>query len=90
VVVASSASEAAAILKERTDIDVVFTDITMPDGMSGAELARHVRLEYPAVKVVLTSGYPLASLKNEHAALQEFPFVYKPYRLADLARALRA
>jgi CheY-like chemotaxis protein len=62
----------------------------MPDGMSGAELARHVRLEYPAVKVVLTSGYPLASLKNEHAALQEFPFVYKPYRLADLARALRA
>ncbi|WP_460911225.1 PAS domain S-box protein [Paraburkholderia jirisanensis] len=90
VVVAGNASEAAAILKERNDVDVVFTDITMPDGMSGMELARHVRREYPAVKVVLTSGYPLVSLKNEHVALHEFPFVYKPYRLADLAKALRA
>jgi PAS domain S-box-containing protein len=90
VVVASSASEAAAILKERTDIDVVFTDISMPNGMSGMELASHVRTQYPAVKVVLTSGYPLASLRDKHAAIHEFPFVYKPYRLADLARALRA
>ncbi|CAL8481394.1 PAS domain S-box protein [Caballeronia sp. S22] len=90
VLAASSASEAATILKERTDIGVVFTDISMPHGISGIELARLVRSEYPAVKVVLTSGYPLAVLRGEHAALGEFTFVHKPYRLADLVRALRA
>jgi len=90
VVVASSASEAVAILKERDDINVVFTDITMPHGMSGMDLAHHVRAGYPAVKVVLTSGYPLATLRDEYGAFNEFPFVYKPYRLADLAKALRA
>lgn len=56
---ASSASEAAAILQVCTDIDVVFTDIAMPHGMSGMELARLVRSRYPAIKVVLTSGYRL-------------------------------
>ena len=90
VVVAASASEAVAILNERNDIDVVFTDITMPHGMSGMDLAHHVRAGYPDVKVVLTSGYPLATLRDEYGAFNEFPFVYKPYRLADLARALRA
>jgi hypothetical protein len=39
---------------------------------------------------VLTSGYPLATLRDEYGAFNEFPFVYKPYRLADLAKALRA
>lgn len=87
---ASSASEAVAILQERTDIDVVFTDITMPQGMNGVELAQLVRSRYPGIKVVLTSGYPLAALRREHDALNEFTFVHKPYRLADLARALRA
>lgn len=87
---ASSATEGAAILQERSDIDVVFTDIAMPQGISGMELARLVRSRYPRIKVVLTSGYPLAALRREHDALGEFTFVYKPYRLADLARALRA
>jgi PAS domain S-box-containing protein len=90
VVVANSASEAAAILRERADIDVVFTDITMPHGISGMELARVIRTEYPKIKVVLTSGYPLPALRREHGTLSEFAFVHKPYRLADLAKALRA
>jgi PAS domain S-box-containing protein len=90
VLAASSASEAAAVLKERRDITVVFTDIAMPHGISGIELARLVRSEYPAVKVILTSGYPLAVLRDEHGSLGEFTFIHKPYRLADLARALRA
>ncbi|SAK60757.1 PAS domain-containing sensor histidine kinase [Caballeronia ptereochthonis] len=89
VVAASSASEAAAILKDRSDIDVVFSDITMPHGISGIELARLVRSDHPKVKVVLTSGYPLAALRAQHGTLHEFAFVHKPYRLADLAKALR-
>ncbi|MDR2336210.1 MAG: PAS domain S-box protein [Burkholderiaceae bacterium] len=90
VVVASSAAEAEDILRGRTDIDVVFSDITMSHGKSGIELARTVRLEYPDIKIVLTSGYPLAALRREHGTIGEFTFVHKPYRLADVAKALRA
>ena len=90
VVPASSASEAAEILKERTDIGVVFTDITMAHGISGLELARLIRSQYPAIRVVLTSGYSAAPLRDEKSGLGDLIFVQKPYRLADLAKALRA
>ncbi|WP_025600179.1 PAS domain-containing sensor histidine kinase [Burkholderia sp. WSM2230] len=90
VVPASSASEAAQILKERTDIAVVFTDITMAHGISGLELARLVRSQYPGIRVVLTSGYSPVPLRDEKNALGDLIFVQKPYRLADLAKALRA
>lgn len=89
VVAAASASEAAAILEDRDDIDVLFTDITMPHGMNGAELAEFARERHPKLKIILTSGYPLAALRQEYGALSEFIFLYKPYRLADLAKALR-
>ena len=89
VVAAGSASEAEGILSERSDIDVVFSDIAMPHGISGIELARRVRLRFPDIKIVLTSGFPLAALRTEHGALTEFTFVHKPYRLSDLAKALR-
>jgi two-component SAPR family response regulator len=58
--------------------------------MSGIELACQVREKHPDIKIVLTSGYPQAALRNEHALLSDFTFVHKPYRLADLAKALRA
>lgn len=86
VVPASSASEAVEILRERRDIDVVFSDISMSHGISGLELARLVRLDYPNIRVVLTSGYTPAALHKGSDVL----FVPKPYRLADLAKALRA
>ncbi|KKJ05929.1 PAS domain-containing sensor histidine kinase [Burkholderia gladioli] len=89
VVPAASAAEAAAILESRDDIDVLFTDITMPRGISGAELAQLARVRRPAIKIILTSGYPPAKLRDEFGSLDEFTFVSKPYRLADLAKALR-
>jgi hypothetical protein len=42
------------------------------------------------VKVILASGYPLPALKLEDVNLDDFAFVGKPYRLSDLARALRS
>ncbi|WP_186127614.1 PAS domain-containing sensor histidine kinase [Burkholderia gladioli] len=89
VVPAASAAEAAAILESRDDIDVLFTDITMPRGISGAELAQLARVRRPTLKIILTSGYPPAALRDEFGSLNEFTFVSKPYRLADLAKALR-
>ncbi|MGY6156304.1 ATP-binding protein [Paraburkholderia graminis] len=90
VVPASSASEAVDILRERRDLDVVISDISMSHGMSGIELARLLRSDYPKIRVVLTSGYSPAALRDGKGGLSDVLFVPKPYRLADLAKALRA
>jgi PAS domain S-box-containing protein len=90
VVTASNGLDAVDILMRRSRIDILFSDIVMSHGISGLELARLVREQFPAVKIVLASGYPLAVLRREHGELGEFTFVHKPYRLADLAKALRA
>ena len=90
VVPASSASEAVEIFRERRDIDVVVSDISMSHGMSGIELAALVRSDYPQIRVVLTSGYSPPRLRDAKNGLSDVLFVPKPYRLADLAKALRA
>ena len=89
VLTASGAQEALALLASR-HIDILFTDVIMPNGMNGVELASHAREHYPDLKIILASGYPLPALKLEHNNLSEFAFVNKPYRLSDLARALRS
>jgi PAS domain S-box-containing protein len=88
VVTASSAQEALGLLASR-EVDILFTDVIMP-GKNGIELATYTRAHYPHVKVILASGYPLPALKLEDADLGDFVFVGKPYRLSDLARALRS
>ncbi len=88
VVTASNAQEALSLLESR-EVDILFTDIIMPHGMNGIELATYTREHCPAVKIILASGYPLPALRLEDANLQDFAFVNKPYRLSDLARALR-
>jgi DNA-binding LytR/AlgR family response regulator len=87
-VTASNAQEAMNLLASR-DVDILFTDIIMPDGMNGVELATFTRENYAGVKIILASGYPLPALKLDPAYLNDFAFVNKPYRLSDLARALR-
>ncbi|MEQ5844359.1 PAS domain S-box protein (plasmid) [Paraburkholderia acidicola] len=89
VLTSTSAMQAAEILENRTDIDIVFSDVVMPHGMSGIELARHARARYPGIRIVLTSGYPLAALRDDHGEMEEFVFIHKPYRLSDVARAMR-
>jgi PAS domain S-box-containing protein len=88
VATASSGPEAVGVLESRA-VDILFTDVIMPDGINGIELANHTRAHYPHVKIILASGYPLPALKAEHSALSDYAFINKPYRLSDLARSLR-
>ncbi len=62
----------------------------MSHGMNGIELASLVRSDYPQIRVVLTSGYSPPWLRDAQNRLSDVLFVPKPYRLADLAKALRA
>jgi PAS domain S-box-containing protein len=89
VVTAASGREAIDVL-EHKDVDILFTDVVMPNGMDGLELAAYTREHYPDTKIMLASGYPLPALKQRHGKdFSEFAFVNKPYRLSDLARTLR-
>jgi CheY-like chemotaxis protein/anti-sigma regulatory factor (Ser/Thr protein kinase) len=89
VLTAASGREAMDVLEQR-DVDILFTDVVMPNGMDGIELASYTRTHYPDTKIMLASGYPLPALKQRHGTdLNDFAFVNKPYRLSDLARTLR-
>jgi PAS domain S-box-containing protein len=90
VLTAGNGHDAIDILERRSDIDVLFTDVMMPDGMSGIELAHFTREHCPGVKIILASGYPLPALKAQHGNLEDFTFMSKPYRLSELAKKLRA
>jgi PAS domain S-box-containing protein len=88
VVTAASGQEAIEVMANR-EVDILFTDVIMPNGINGIELATRARVARPDLKIILASGYPLPALKIEDSALNDFSFVQKPYRLSDLARALR-
>jgi CheY-like chemotaxis protein len=90
VLTAGNGKDALDILKRRQDVTVLFTDVMMPNGMNGIELAHLARSRCPDIKVILASGYPLPALKSEHGNFDDFAFMSKPYRLSDLAKKLRA
>ena len=81
---ARTGDEAAAMLNDNSDVQIVLSDVKMP-GMTGIELARMVRQQWPSINVLLTSGYVDADDR-----VQEFEFIHKPFRTADLAQKLQA
>lgn len=83
---------ALAVLRREADIDILFSDIVMPHGMNGVELARAARALRPRLRVLLASGYPTRTMSGAPLfdADGEFPFLSKPYRTSELAAALRA
>jgi signal transduction histidine kinase/CheY-like chemotaxis protein len=85
VVHAASPDAALGALANGRRVDVVFSDIMMPGGISGLALAREIRRRQPGLRVVLTTGYSEAAAGMESA---EFVLLLKPYDLGALSRAL--
>jgi CheY-like chemotaxis protein len=88
VLSANNAVDAVEIMKRTPDVDVLFSDVVMP-GMSGIALGLEARRLVPGIKVVLASGYPAPALEAERAGLEQFGFVSKPYRMAEILKQLR-
>jgi CheY-like chemotaxis protein len=84
---AETLSDAMAILDQDT-FDLVLTDIALPKGVGGLDLAHWVRSVRPQTPVLLTSAYPTEALASGGTTARDFPLLRKPYRRADLARAL--
>jgi two-component system NtrC family sensor kinase len=89
VLAAKNGKQALQILKEAIRVDLLFSDIVMPGGINGVQLAREARRLKPKLKVLLTSGYTAAVLTGEHSLPKEFPVLGKPYRREQLASNLR-
>ncbi|MCW5732386.1 MAG: response regulator, partial [Alphaproteobacteria bacterium] len=88
VIEARNAAEALEIVESPTHIDLVFTDVVMPEGMSGPDLAECARARRPTLKILFTTGHA------DHAAVARLgakgaKVINKPYRLNTLAFAIR-
>lgn len=84
VVAATDGDEALAILRERTDFDLLFTDIRMPGHTDGWSLAREAKRLIPALRVIYATGFGDAG--DDLAANERY--VRKPYSLKDLQQTL--
>jgi CheY-like chemotaxis protein len=85
VTTANDATAALDVLKSEAPVDLMFSDIVMPGGISGVQLARLARDLRPDMKVVLTSGYVGAAAQDGG----DFELIDKPYERSVLANKLR-
>jgi signal transduction histidine kinase/CheY-like chemotaxis protein len=86
---ATDAQEALRILRADPTIEVLFSDVVMPGGMNGAQLAVEAQRIQPNLKVLLTSGYAASALAVEHGLPETLEFLRKPFRRDELASKLR-
>jgi CheY-like chemotaxis protein len=89
-VLAAENAKAGLRLLEQQSVDLLLTDIVMPGGINGRELAQRARRRWPEIKVVFTSGFSGARLSGEADALSSrVPLLSKPYRKEELASVAR-
>ncbi len=87
---AANGTEALARLADNPDIDLLFTDVVMPGGMSGHDLAEAATTAYPRLRVLLTSGYTDLAVSSLNTRRVHAELLRKPYSPAELAGRVRA
>ena len=88
-VTASDAVSALAIVSRERDISVVVTDITMPGGMNGVQLAKEIGLISPDIKVIFCSGFPVDTLSDRNGPWVDGLLLHKPYQRSEFAAMIR-
>ncbi|TCH99766.1 PAS domain S-box protein [Roseococcus sp. SYP-B2431] len=89
VTVASGGAEALAALPPPGEVDLLFTDVVMPGGMNGQELAREVTRLRPGLPVLFTSGYTENAIMQQGRLAPGVMLLQKPYRRRELAEKIR-
>lgn len=87
VLEADTGPSALEKLNSEISIDLMFSDVVMPGGLNGVELARMAAERRPGLKVLLTSGFPDPASRGI-APLDGIRLLSKPYRKQELARAI--
>jgi PAS domain S-box-containing protein len=88
VIESASGFEALDVISRGKPIDLVFSDIVMPGGVSGFELAKRLSQTRPELRVLLTSGFPDELARQEAPDLKRRVVLRKPYSQDELARAM--
>jgi CheY-like chemotaxis protein len=70
-------------------IDLLFSDMLMPEGLTGLDLAQQLWAEKPSLKVIISSGYNLEMAGHIIPAAGGFAFLQKPFTLLDLSQTIR-
>lgn len=85
VIEATDPADALAILHSSQHVDLLFTDVVMPGGLSGPDLAEQAKILRPGLKILFTSGFPDI---RSGGSPQPGMLLSKPYRSQELARKL--
>ena len=88
VIEAANGAEAQQLVLAGLQVELVFSDITMPGGVDGIDLALWLMVNCESTKVILTSGLPDALAKARSACNQVLAFVPKPYDQAAVAKRI--
>jgi CheY-like chemotaxis protein len=83
----ATADEALRLLANGHRPSLVFSDVVMPGSLDGVELARTLRVRYPTMPVLLTTGFSRAA---SEAAASGFKILHKPYMPNDLEREIKS
>ncbi len=88
-IAANSGNEAIEQLLKNQKVDLIFSDVVMPGGINGYELAAKVSMEYPEIKVLLSSGFMGDYKAGSDQSLLRSNMLKKPYSRTELANRLR-
>lgn len=86
---AGNGHEAIQILEQQADFDLLFTDVVMPGGMSGRQLAEKAAKILPGLRILYTSGYTENAIVHHGRLDAGVNLLNKPYRLTELATRVR-
>ncbi len=89
VVEAFNGDEAVKLLDGPEHFDVLLTDVRMPGSLDGVEVALHARQRYPAIPIVVTSGYAADLVARLSVLDPSAVLIGKPYGIAKMVEALK-
>lgn len=87
---AESGDVAYQMLQDGVHVDILFSDLVMPGDLNGYDLAAKASVDFPRLKVLLTSGYASDVVTQAIARGQAYDILHKPYRQSDLAKRLQS
>jgi len=86
---ATDGASALSMLDAHPDTALLFTDVVLPGGMNGPEIARAAMARHPGLRVLYTSGYTGNAVQQLEAAHMPVKLISKPYSIEDLAQTVR-
>jgi PAS domain S-box-containing protein len=89
VIEAHDGSSALRLLERQPRVDLLFTDVVLPGGLTGAQVAAQARMIRPALKVLFTTGYARNAIVHQGRLDRGVQLIVKPFSFSDLAAKVR-